>query len=81
MAVSEAGKRWITLRQIGRSIGGSRMTIVEETLNDYFREGRIASWKFVAPWYNVLTDRKDFDALEREVMYSIQEKFRSRRRG
>lgn len=78
LKVLEARRRgrrgWVTLHAIGYRIGGSRMSIVEETLNNFVKEGKIVNWQFVGGVYQVLSD-KTVTEIEWEVLTAIRKKY------
>lgn len=67
-------KKWVTLAGIASRMGHGRMRILEETLNDFVKEGRIDGWQFAdVTRYEVLTD-KDVTRIEAEIINAIRQK-------
>lgn len=67
-------KKWVTLTGISSRIGGGKMRILEEVLNDFVGEGKIDKWAFKDPTrYDALTD-KDVTKIEKEIIAASRAK-------
>lgn len=59
---------------VAERLGGERSRVIEETLNDFVKEGKINAWRFRLTDYEVFIGEEDARRVEAEILIKARKK-------